>query len=148
MRTTGNHVTDWLLEGSINGNSGYSQTTGRHGIPMVIKTCRPAATLRSTVLYVNTYQNQWTERKNEPSFNCWKLPSDIWIATTVPKPKPLTNRLTCEQIAYGFDFQLERVHAPPTRRIDDAVRAGVRIVARRHLSERERHALFSELIGL
>jgi HEAT repeat protein len=25
MRTTGNHVTDWLLEGSINGNSSYSQ---------------------------------------------------------------------------------------------------------------------------
>ena len=27
MRTIGNHVTDWLLEGSTNGNSGYSQIT-------------------------------------------------------------------------------------------------------------------------
>src|SRR3990172_13391011 len=26
MRTTGKHVTDWLLEGSTNGNSGYSQS--------------------------------------------------------------------------------------------------------------------------
>ena len=27
MRTTGNHITAWLLGGSINGNSGYSQIT-------------------------------------------------------------------------------------------------------------------------
>jgi hypothetical protein len=27
MRTTGNHITDWPLEGSSNGNSGYSQSS-------------------------------------------------------------------------------------------------------------------------
>jgi hypothetical protein len=31
MRTTGNHITDWPLEGSSNGNSGYSQSRLPHG---------------------------------------------------------------------------------------------------------------------
>lgn len=35
MRTTGNHVTDWLPEGSSNASSGYSQTS--QAVPALVE---------------------------------------------------------------------------------------------------------------